>query len=350
MRPAVTALLRETSLRRGERTWLSELVGRDVRTLWDWERKDASASGPGRPAHGRRARWQALRAVARQRRQRGPDVGWRELDAALPEVPTRLIQELLPRLQERARRRQAARLSAQRVHVEVLKKDVLHSQDTTHVGTAEGRAVWSEVSEDAGSMKTLDAPVRARATTAEDVIAQLERLEAQGRRPLVWATDNGKAYTAEKTERWLAAHHVVHLISLPHTPQHNPWVERKHRDVKAVSGLGRGVVLDSVEEAARRWSAAIAQIDGYRLRARLGCRTADEIDGSVPSWEGVVDRRELYAEVCRAREQAVLGLSGARARRRAVREATWRVLERYELVRRTRGGAPLTSLGAEGIS
>ena len=350
MRHAVTDLLRETRLHRGERAGLAERVGRDVRTLWDGERRDASACGPGHPAHSRQARWHALRRVERERREQGQDVGWRPLDKALPEVPTRLIQALLPRCKALGRRRHAAHLSAQRVHVEILKKDVLQSQDTTHVGTAEGHRLWSEVVEDVASMKTLDAPVRARATTADDVIAQLEALLAAGRLPLVWATDNGSPYTAEKTERWLAAHHVVHLLSLPHTPQHNAWVERKHRDVKALSGLGRGVVLDSVEEAARRWAAAVAQLDGHRLRSRLGCRTADEIDRSLPSWEGVIDRRKLYAEVCHARKHAVLGLCGARARRRAEREATWCVLERYGLVRRTRGGAPLTSPGAEGIS
>lgn len=125
MRHAVTSLLRERPLRRGERGWLAELVGRDVRTLWTWERADASSQGPGRPCHGSRARWRALREVAREWRVQKGELGWRQVHAAHPEVPVRLIHVHLPRLRARARRRLAARLLAGRVHVEILKKDVL---------------------------------------------------------------------------------------------------------------------------------------------------------------------------------------------------------------------------------
>lgn len=208
----------------------------------------------------------------------------------------------------------------------------------------------AEVIEDVGTMATRDALVRARATRTEDVIAQLEGLAAQGRLPLVWSVDWGAAYRSRRMASWLEAHAVALLPSLPHTPQHNPWVERKHRDVKAVSGLGRGVALASVAEAQRRWAEALDVVDGRRLRARLGCRTAAAIDRSLPSWEGEIDRRAFYEAVRRARAQAVLGLSGVRARRLAERAAVFEVLEQYGLARRTRGGAPLTPDEAEGIS
>lgn len=143
---------------------------------------------------------------------------------------------------------------------------------------------------------------------------------------------------------------MVHLLSLPHTPQHNAWVERGHGELKAESGLGKGVVLSNVDEARTRLLAARERLDEHRLRARLGARTAAEIDRSLPSWEGVLDRRAFYDAVCRSRQRAVLGTVGARARRLAEREATWRVLESYGLVRRSRGGAPLPSREAEGIS
>jgi hypothetical protein len=210
--------------------------------------------------------------------------------------------------------------------------------------------VWSEVIEDVATMATLAAPVRARSTRAGDVIEQLQALAGRGRLPLVWATDNGSAYIAEATQRWLAEHHVVHLPSLPRTPQHNGWVERRHGELKAESGLGRGVPLQCLEDASTRWAAARDVLDNHRLRGRLGCRTAAAIDGSLDTWEGVIDRRAFHEAACRAREVAVLGLSSARARRRAEREAVFRTLERYGLARRTRGGAPLRSAEAEGIS
>jgi transposase InsO family protein len=178
----------------------------------------------------------------------------------------------------------------------------------------------------------------------------LKALEARGRLPLVWSTDNGSCYCSADVEAWLAERRVVHLRSLPHTPQHNAWVERCHGELKAESGLGRGVVLESVQEAETRLLAARERLDGHRLRSRLGARTAVDVDSTLESWEGAVDRRSFYAAVCSAREQAVLGVIGARARRRAEREAVFTTLELYGLVTRTRGGAPLPSPKAEGIS
>jgi len=97
---------------------------------------------------------------------------------------------------------------------------------------------------------------------------------------------------------------------------------------------------------------AVPQTEHQRRPRRppLGARTAAEIDRTLPSWDGVLDRRAFYDAACRAREHAVLGTVGARARRLAEREAIWRVLEDYGLVRRTRGGVPLPSREAEGIS
>jgi transposase InsO family protein len=260
------------------------------------------------------------------------------------------VQQSLRRLKARDRQREERRRAAVRQHVEVLRRDVLWSQDGTHLGRWLGRGVNAEVVREAATCKTLDLWVLPRATTSEDVIALLEGLLWQGRLPLVLSTDNGSCYCSAEVEAWLAEHGVIHLRSLPHTPQHNAWVERGHGELKGESGLGKGVVLSSVEEAERRILQARELLDEYRLRARLGARTAAEIDRSLPSWEGVLDRRAFYDAVCHAREHAVLGTVGARARRLAQREATWCVLESFGLVRRTRGGAPLPAREAEGIS
>lgn len=348
----MTALLRETGqeLGPGDRRWLAGLALRSTRTLRGWEHDGAPPRRAGRPTHTPRERWRALRAVARQWRREGRSAGWRVIAGRLPSIPTRLVQTSLAALKARDRQREERRRAALRQHVEVLRRDVLWSQDGTHLGRWLGRGVNAEVVREAATCKTLDLWVLPRATTSEDVIALLEGLLAQGRLPLVLSTDNGSCYCSAEVEAWLAAHWVVHLRSLPHTPQHNAWVERSHRELKAESELGQGVVLSSVEEAERRLLAARELLDEHRLRARLGARTAAEIDRSLPSWEGVLDRRAFYDAVCRAREHAVLGTVGARARRQAEREATWRTLERYGLVRRTRGGAPLPAREAEGIS
>jgi transposase InsO family protein len=351
MRAGVTMLLREASpLRRGDGEWLAGLVGRSSRALRTWASQGASAVGPGRPAHSAAARWRVLRAVSRQWKADGHTAGWRELDDKLPAVPTRLVQASLALLKPRRRRRGERRRKAERVHVEVHARDVLSSQDGTHLGRCQGRAVTAEVVKDVATMRTLDVAVSPRATSGADVIAMLEALEARGRLPLVWSTDNGSCYCSAEVETWLAEHRVVHLRSLPHTPQHNAWVERCHGELKAEACLGKGVRLDSVLEAEGRLLAARDRLDGHRLRGRLGARTALDVDRTLDTWEGAVERRTFYAAVCSAREQAVLGVIGARARRRAEREAVFTTLELYGLVTRTRGGAPLPSPKAEGIS
>jgi len=348
----MTALLTdpEIELAPGDLPWLAGLADRTTRTLSGWKRRGASPVGPGRPRYTPQERWRTLRAVARQWKTDGPSTGWREICDQRPELKTRLVQTSLRTIKARHRARVARRQAAQRVHVEVVYRDVLHSQDATHLGRCAGTAVWAEVIKEVATCKTLDLVVLPRATRSEDVIELLEGLLRAGRLPLVWATDNGSPYTSEAVTAWLAEHWVVHLLSLPHTPQHNPWVERSHGELKAESGLGKGVVLSNVEEAEQRAQAARQRLDEYRLRARLGARTAAQIDRSLPSWEGVLDRRTVYDAVCRAREHALLGVHGARARRKAEREATWQILESYGLVRRTRGGAPLPSREAEGIS
>jgi transposase InsO family protein len=350
MRLVVTRQLQEASLRRGDREWLAKLLGRSTRTLRSWEQRDASAVGPGRPAHSQAARWRALRAVARQWKVDGRTTGWREISDQLPELPTRLVQQSVRRIKARRRRDAERHRQAQRVHVEVLKRDVLWSQDGTHLGRCAGRAVNAEVIKEVGSMRTLDLRVWPRATRSADVIAMLEGLYRRGRLPLVWSTDNGSWYCSAEVEQWLADHCVVHLLSLPHTPQHNAWVERCHGELKAEADLGKGVVLDSVAEACQRILAARKRLDECRLRARLGARTAVDVDSTLASWEGAVDRRSFYADACCAREAAALGITGARARRLAERHAIWRTLESYGLVKRTRGGAPLPSREAEAIS
>jgi hypothetical protein len=70
----------------------------------------------------------------------------------------------------------------------------------------------------------------------------------------------------------------------------------------------------------------------------------------LPSWEGAVARGAFYAAVCHAREEALRDVIGARARRRAVREATLVTLERFGLVYRTRGGARLFAAPGEVVS
>jgi hypothetical protein len=81
---------------------------------------------------------------------------------------------------------------------------------------------------------------------------------------------------------WLAEHHVVHLLNVPHTPQHNAWIERAFRqELKAEAGLGAGVVLDSPDEALARSRGCSTRGDGSRST------------GPAPAW---ADTRRVSIE------------------------------------------------------
>jgi transposase InsO family protein len=227
---------------------------------------------------------------------------------------------------------------------------VLGSEDASELGRCAEARVHGEAVKDVASRRTLLPTVVPRPLCARDTIRKLETLQRHGRLPLVLATDNGGPYVASEVERWLAEHEVVHLISLPHTPQHNAWIERAFRELEAEAGLDAGVVLDSPDEALLRLLDARRRLEAHRPRACLGGRTAADVDRMLPSWEAAVDRGTFYAAACHARDEALRDVADARARRRAAREATLSTLERFGLAYRTRGGARLPAAKAEGIS
>jgi hypothetical protein len=67
----------------------------------------------------------------------------------------------------------------------------------------------------------------------------------------------------------------------------------------------------------------------------------------MPRWYTRVSRESFHQAACSAIEKAVQGQRTARARRRAEREAIYATLEHFGLVRRTRGGAPITPVEGE---
>ena len=56
-------------------------------------------------------------------------------------------------------------------------------------------------------------------------------------------------YVSKLLEHYAARHRIVLLFNEPRTPQHNARVERRHGELKAESGLGKGVVLLGHEQA-----------------------------------------------------------------------------------------------------
>lgn len=384
-RERIGRMLREGRVRHGDRSLLATGAGVTVRTLHNWQHREPSPRGPGRPPRPARERRRALRLVARASKRVGRGAGWLTVRVALPEpVPDRLGREILAALKARWRRREGERLGRRRVHTEVLAKDVLWSLDATHAGDGTEAVVVREVA----TTRTIDLRIGG-APDARDLVLALERArDGRGCLPLVLALDNGGPMRSEELRAWAEREGVVLLHSLPRTPQHNAWSERGMRDLKEEAGLetrtararssrrlrpaedpglreadtafpgppggpcatGPPSASASVLDVAARLARARHRLDHWRPRASRGGRTAVAVDAALPSWYRAVARERFHAAACSAIRDALPVPATARARRLAEREAILATMERFGLIRRTRGGVPLLVVETEKIS
>lgn len=320
------------------------------RTLANWKRldPDAPAARPG-PRGASEEELERVRDLVREElATQGWDAGEGAVHAALPELSLWRVRQALRELKAERRRRVRVQRESERKSTRVRLRDAVWAIDATQLGRdASGRAVLAEVVRDVASTRTIGLSI-GRAATERDVVMLLHQTaRRRGRLPLVLMSDNAKAYVSGVVEAWLARRGVVHLRSLPRTPQHNAAVEHGMRELKEASGLGRGVCV-SRGEAVVRLERARDQLDGARRRVTRGGRTAREHDALTPSWEARIDRWSFYDDTACAIREAVLRCRNTRDRRRAERDAILRVLESYRAIEMTRGGAASWGSIAEG--
>jgi len=259
----------------------------------------------------------------------------RALDGALALARVRFALRELKAERRAAHRRDT---ESRRVTITANARDVLWSADATFVGrTPKGCAVQVEVVRDVASTCTLDITI-GEAATGENVVRYLERLaEERGTAPLVFVTDNGPQYQSRAVADWCEARGVLQLFSRPHTPQHNPWAEHGMRELKEDACIDKGdVVLDN-DTVLARLEQARERLDGARLRATRGWRTARDVDQELPHWREITTRCTFQSEVACGIRLAVLKSDLGRESRRAVREAILGALERTGAITRTRG-------------
>jgi transposase InsO family protein len=308
------------------------------RTLRNWESgAEDQVKHLGRPATSPSKRFLARLKVARELRRQGW-TGWRPVLAKVwPDVSIRLVQESVSELKKRHAQKQRMRFAANRESVEVLSPNVIWTQDATHVGRLNRKTVQAEVVKDRATLGYTGLAVGPTAS-GSDILWILEVAKREKGLPLVWATDNGSAYRDTRVESFLKREKVVHLLSRPHLPQDNAAAEKGIQELKVEAGLGKGVKLSSVGEAA--WKLAVSReiLDGGRARASKHYQTADELKKSLPSWDQKVKRGVFYEQACKSMEKAVKGGGAARGIRQAERQAVYETLEKFQLVKRTRGG------------
>jgi hypothetical protein len=339
-RERVAVMLRE-GVSAEVRRALAKEHGVSERTLRNWARAPAGTWGrPPRP--------EALVAAARadcdrELHDRGYGRWWKTIWERLGrKYAQALVREVVTDLKDEHQARQRLLRALARVSVRVFFGDVLWALDETHLGRLEdGDAVLGLVVREVASTRTLIVSV-GPAATEEDLVRALEHMKAiRGDLPLVIGMDNGPPMKGGFLATYLAFNEVVALRNLPYVSKHNPCVERGHRDLKELSGLGKGVVLEDYAAAAAALDPAVAELNGCRPVASRGWRTPLAVDTETPRWYASVDRRAFYEAACRAIREAVQGCRNDRERRKAEREAILSVLEDFALIERTRGGVPI---------
>ncbi len=306
-------------------------------------------------------------------------------------MPRRVVRRQLARLKARFRQRQRARRTRDRVSVRVQARDVIWSLDATHLGRDDEGEVQAESLRDAASTSALSVSVGRPSSGAEVVELLGCTTKERGGPPLVLAVDGGSNYACAEVACWAATNAVVILKSLPHTPEHNAWVERGHRELKEDAELGKGTHLEPLpcsrwtmvwgggermdglrvtkQESSstskthlgeakdarggdlprwcRRLARSVHALNERRARPSRGGWTARALDAVLPRGDDLVGRASLYQAVCREVEIAVEAAPTARAKRRARRNAILCTLESYGLVRRTRGKEPWSKPNVE---
>jgi len=322
-----------------------------ARSLCNWKNLDPAqqVAVPGRPRTPKDVLEAARDLVRGELERQGWDCGEGPISRALGgQIPLARVRRVLRELKAERRARRRQQRAAARVSTSVQARDAVWSMDATHLGRdAVGRAVQAEVLREVASTRTIEISV-GPAATGKEVCAILD--DAARHRmgyPLVVQTDNGGAYVSKEVREWCSEHGVLHLLSLPHTPQHNGASENGMYGLKLGAALGKGARVLNIEHARARLQAARDRIDGNRLRKTRGWKTAVQADADMPHWSTLVGRQELLHKTSCAIRKALIHCEGSRARRRAVREAILSTLQSFSVIQRTRGGRPWTAHNAE---
>ena len=306
---------------------LAERLEVTPQTLRNWKRHTAKADRPkiGRPRHSEVRRQEVDRLVAMEmERQRNP--GWRPIAKALPGLPVRLVQASVAEIKKNRRRTVRQKLAAGRTSAEVLAREAIWTIDGLQTRSEDELRLYSQAVKDRGSLayRAVESGVP---STAGDVIGILGD---QAALPLVLASDNDKIYCGKETSAWLAANKIVHLRSLPRTPQHNGAIEIAIRALKEAAEMSGGTLRDTAK-----------QINQYRLHGSKGYKTSTVLDAELPVAYHKVSR-DVFYEKCMTRLSRVNEAPMEwRAKRLVEREVIYATLEEYGLIKRTGGEGSL---------
>jgi putative transposase len=313
---------------------IAKLLDVSPRTIYNWRK--FSQQGPrkiGRPQHGEAIRRKAFWLVGRELRKQGYP-GWRAIKAGLEQsIPDRLIQEYVRRFKLKRRRRVLKTKTKDRMHVQVMRPNVVWSMDSAHWP----RRTEAQVIKDRATRKllavTFGPPVR-----QNDVLQLLQKMKLERGLPLVLATDNGSAFVNKAVSEYLRQEKVVHLRSLPRTPEHNSSVEVGIRELREQVGENPNMLVE-----------ACARLNESRLRASLGYITANKFD-EQNSWQ-YNKVRDQFFRYCSSRiTKEVQDAKNPREARMREREAIHASLQEMGWIKRWRGDQSIPTIRSEKVS
>jgi transposase InsO family protein len=282
----------------------------------------------GRPRYSHEMTGSAQRLVTEELKRQGYP-GWRAVDAALPDIPTRLVQSCV-RNEKLAKRRRLREVRAeQRIGTKVLAREAIWTMDGTQLERAtDGTPVEAQVIKDRGSL-AYRATRTGPPASSDDVIRLFDHVKQTNPLPLVCATDNGSIYCSELAQKYFVQEKIIHLRSLPRTPEHNGAVENSIRALKQAAEA-TGKPIEHVAET----------INENRRFESKGFKSPSRLDEELVVAYNKVNRDEFY-EKCQRRLCSVSRTTLTKSqKRRAEREVIFRTLEEYGLIERTRGNRP----------
>ena len=153
----------------------------------------------------------------------------------------------------------------------------------------------------------------------------------------MWMTDNGAAYCNKEVYEYVERENIVHVRSLPRTPQHNGAAEIMMREIKTDSMLGKSTVLISEKDAHARLINSILKINKNRKRMSLSFKSSDEIDEELSVNGKKIDRALFYNEY-KDELKKIVNVENAREKRMREREIVMCLLEKHEMIKRKRSG------------
>lgn len=301
---------------------ISEMLDVDRRTLLNWRNQAFTKQKKiGRPRYTNSLKFKALLKVGREWKKQGASAGWRPIDAALKnQIPTRLLQSKLSRLKLLNRNKIRARIKNQRKSTQVFLKNVCWVQDGTKY---KGKAY--QVIKDRGSFKIISVK-KSPSETGKFIIEQLQSVKAKRGLPLVLGTDNGSMYTCKEMQDFLIKNKVIHLKSLPRTPQHNGAMECAIREIKEVALLNDLSMTN-----------AACVLNKNRLRARFLFKSSNKIDDNMATAYDENIRSSFYEKCMLELEKVRATTKNKRAMRMNERKIIFEILEQFGFIKFNRG-------------